>query len=333
MREDEETKLAILKALYEIYEEDPRRGTEGESLLESLDSVDSTDFEYLVSRMDGRYLENKSYVGRKVGRVSIKAAGIDELHNAGVETFLQSDIRYEMLGFMYEQDRERGGSAAFSLDSLGDQLGHDETTLLRNLRYLAGKGLVQNEGGRWDYIKLTSHGAELHENHVENGAEIPPASEATSLNQTIIGPNEREEARQYFRDAVELAEDTVEVIDPFAREGVYEMLGSSVDESVAIRVLTSDEVIDDDYPRMVEEAIGDHEIEVRYLPRRSEDWEIHDRFLSKDRERGWHWGTSFHDAGEDLTGITDLRPVNLRTTLDLFDESWEKAETGVSLGT
>lgn len=328
---DKEIRLAILKRLHEQFVEDALRLMPVADLLDDLDHLEEEDVKYNIRRMDGTLVNHQTYASSHAGDISITSRGIDELREQGAETILDDDLRYRILEGMYETVRaEGGGMVGFNQDGIAEELEEDETAILRNLVYLEGKGLVENKGGRWDYILLTEMGQEQYENYAEHGTEIPQAGAVDTLHQTVIGPDERDKAENMFRDSAELAREEIIVIDPYAKEELYKML-ASVNKRVNIRILTTDKVTGGNYEKMVEEHFAGRDATVKYLPKTQADWPFHDRFVIRDQEKGWHWGHSFHDAGKTMTAVTDMRPINLENSLDQFQKAWDRAQEVVNL--
>lgn len=94
---------------------------------------------------------------------------------------------------------------------------------------------------------------------------------------------------------------------------------------VNIQVITSERVVDKDYEQKVKQFETDHsDIEVQYLE--DSDWDFHDRYIIRDREDGWAWGHSFHDAGDTQHTASELKPVNRDRIIDEFQNSWKQGK-------
>jgi hypothetical protein len=72
-------------------------------------------------------------------------------------------------------------------------------------------------------------------------------------------------------------------------------------------------------------ARSTHTIYARHLPSTKSDWAFHDRYVIRDQEYGWTWGSSFHDSGEKQHTPTELRPINLNRILADFNAAWPRA--------
>ena len=328
-QKDEQIRRAILRKLYTLFEESAAGRWDGGEFVEELSGeFDEDEIVYNVHRIDGELVENRESMGQRVSIISIEPEGIEELHSHGEETILDTEVRYQILEMLYDADRGNPGYAAVSRDELIDQLDADEDTIDQNVWYLRGKGLIEvsSAGGGLFYrrAQITDRGRKRYEQYIEDGVEIPRTSGSSSLRQASIGPNESGKAENLFRDFVELARNEIVVIDPYAREPLYELL-VHVPPGVEIKVITSKRVTGGDYVQAVLEFQDEHEaIEVRHLP--FDDWEFHDRYVIRDQEDAWAWGHSFHDAGDTQHTASELKPVNRERVLRLFEQLWNEAE-------
>lgn len=149
----------------------------------------------------------------------------------------------------------------------------------------AGGGLFYHR------VKITKRGSERYEQYDQDGVEIPRAGGRSTLLQASIGPNEAAKAENLFRDFVELAQDEVIIIDRFARKGLYDLL-QYVPSGVEINIVTTDRVTGQGYQQRVKQFAQQHsDIQVRFLS--DSNWEFHDRYVIRDREDAWAWGTHF----------------------------------------
>lgn len=321
---DEKIAREILKALYGQFEVEQYRGLTGEELYEALDDYDHEDVAYVAERIDGEYVDARGALGQRISTIQITAAGIEKLHEDGYETILDSDTRYDILEHLYQLDRENAGVVFAEREGLIDELG-DEEVVDQNVWYLKEKRLIETHGGGgglfYHGAGITDRGADRFESYRHDGVEIPRTGTHRSLRQASIGPNESQQAENLFRDLVELARDEVIIIDRFAREGLYDLL-QHVQDGVEIKVMTTDHVTGDDYQQRVTQFAQHHpEVQVRYFE--DGDWDFHDRYVIRDREDGWAWGHSFHDAGDTQHTASELRPINRESIVSQFSTAWE----------
>ena len=322
--QDEKIAREILKTLYEQFEDVPYRGVTGEDLYDALDAYDPDEVAYVAERIDGEYVDVRGAIGQRISTIQITAAGIEKLHEDGYETILDGDIRYDILEQLYQLDREHAGIAFAERDELIDELG-DEAVVDQNVWYLKEKRFIETHGGGgglfYHGAGITDRGTDRFEAYRHDGVEIPRTGTHRSLRQASIGPNESQEAEHLFRDFVELARDEVIIIDRFAREGLYDLL-QHVPNGVEIKVMTTDRVTGGGYEQRVTQFAQHHpEIEVRSLA--DGDWDFHDRYVIRDREDGWAWGHSFHDAGDTQHTASELRPINRESIESQFSAAWQ----------
>lgn len=212
-------------------------------------------------------------------------------------------------------------------DKLIEEIG-DENTVDGNIWYLKEKYLVETRGGGgglyYHETGITERGAERYEEYVHDGVEIPRTSARQVFRQTTLGPDEPEKAENLFRDFVELAREEIIIIDRFAREGLYDLL-HHVPRGVQINVITTNRAMGEGYEERVSNFKENHSgIEVRFL--QDSDWDFHDRYVLRDRQDGWEWGSSFHDAGETQHTPTELRPVHRETIIKHFENAWQEGD-------
>lgn len=321
--QDEKIVREILKVLYNQFEDVPYRGLTGEELYEALEEYERDDVAYVAERTDGEYVEMQGALGKRIGQIQITATGIERLHEDGYATVLDDDTRYDILEQLYQVDRENAGMVFADRDDLVDEVG-DSDIVGQNIWYLKEKRLVETHGGGgglfYRSASITDRGADRFEAYQRDGVEIPRTGTHRSLRQASVGPDESQKAENLFRDFVEIARDEVIIVDRFAREGLYDLL-QHVPEGVEIKVVTTNRVTGDGYQQHVSQFAQQHpEIKVRYLS--DNDWDFHDRYIIRDREDGWAWGHSFHDAGDTQHTASELRPVNRESIESQFTAVW-----------
>jgi hypothetical protein len=275
--------------------------------------------------MDGEFVEKKGAAGTRIALINIAAKGIEKLHSEGYSTLLETDTRYEILEILYKEDRKNPGFAYISRSDLASEIGAAEEEIDRDIWYLKEKRLVETRTGGsnsfYSSAGITDRGSKRYEQYDEDDVEIPRVSGRSSLQQASIGPGESGKAENLFRDFVELAQDEVMIIDRYAREGLYDLL-QHVPNGVEIKVVTTGRVTGQDYEQRVNQFKQQHSsIEVRELP--DSDWEFHDRYIIRDREDGWAWGHSFHDAGDTQHTASELKPVNREQIVSQFETAWK----------
>lgn len=321
--QDEKIVREILKVLYNQFEDVPYRGLTGEELYEALEEYERDDVAYVAERTDGEYVEMQGALGKRIGQIQITATGIERLHEDGYATVVDDDTRYDILEQLYQVDRENAGMVFADRDDLVDEVG-DSDIVGQNIWYLKEKRLVETHGGGGGLFyrgaSITDRGADRFEAYQRDGVEIPRTGTHRSLRQASVGPDESQKAENLFRDFVEIARDEVIIVDRFAREGLYDLL-QHVPEGVEIKVVTTNRVTGDGYQQHVSQFAQQHpEIKVRYLS--DNDWDFHDRYIIRDREDGWAWGHSFHDAGDTQHTASELRPVNRESIESQFTAVW-----------
>lgn len=315
----------ILRFYYSHFEESPTRIVGGDGLHEEL-GYEEEEVRYVGKRMiDDGVLYASRFNDITRAPVRITAAGIEELHGLGDETILSSGTRYEILELLYEAERESPGAMA-GREPLTEAVGEDMNVVDQNVFYLDDKGLVdakRGAGAPYFYVQITSYGAKVYEAYELHGTEFPGGVTSHDLQQRTIGPDERHKSLNIFRGAVELADTEVILIDAYARQGLYDML-DVVPDGVAVKVLTTEKVVDDKYVEIVQQTAQDRDLEVRYTA--YSDWPFHSRYLLRDGEKGWVWDTSFHDAGRTQHTVSEIKPINLRKILSDFEPTWQDAE-------
>jgi len=323
-QQDEKIAREILKELYDQFKDVQYRGLTGDGLYEVLEEYEQDDVAYVAERIDGEYVEVQGALGQRISTIQITAAGIEKLHEDGCETIIDGNTRYDILEELYQLDRENTGVVFAERDELIDEIG-DETLVDQNIWYLKEKRLIETHGGGgglfYHGARITDRGADRFEAYRNDGVEIPRTGTHRSLRQASIGPNESQQAEHLFRDFVELARDEVIIIDRYAREGLYDLL-QHVPNGVEIKVMTTDRVTGGGYQQRVSQFAQQHsDIEVRYLS--DSDWDFHDRYIIRDREDGWAWGHSFHDAGDTQHTASELRPINRESIESQFTAAWQ----------
>lgn len=165
---------------------------------------------------------------------------------------------------------------------------------------------------------------------MEEGTAIPNTQPLTRWTQHSVGPNESEKARNLFRDVVEVARETITIIDWYFKAPAFELF-NEVPDAVDIEILTSGRAFDDEteYRDMVAEFADGRSgaVDVRYVE--YYDFEarlFHARYLIRDEIEGWTWDQSFKDAGTTQHPISQVRPVNLESTMETFQEAWEQGD-------
>lgn len=325
---DEKIRREVLKWLYGGFEENPSAKWDGTALPDDLDQFDETDIEYVVNRMDGELVDTEATTTSPMHTIDLRPQGIEELHQQGFETLLDDEARYEILAVLYQASREDPRRPFVAREELIDTVESGEDKVDQNIWYLKEKGLVERQGGLggglFNRVKITEHGSEKYESYQEDGIEIPSSLGVTSIRQASIGPGESGKAENLFRDFVELADDEVIVIDRYARKPLYDLL-SHVPSGVNIQVVTSERVVNNDYKQRVQKFESSHsDVEVRYLD--DNDWDFHDRYVVRDREDGWAWGHSFHDAGDTQHTASELKPVNRDRIIREFQKAWQQGQ-------
>jgi len=325
--QDDKIRREILKWLYEEFEGSPNSSIEGERFLEALtEDFDEEDVVYNVERMDGEFLEKQGAMGTRIALINIAAKGIEELHSEGYSTLLETEARYDILEILYEADRKNPGFAYISRSDMVNEVGAVENEIDQNIWYLKEKRLVETRTGGTDSFYssagITDRGSKRYEQYNKDSVEIPRVSGRSSLQQASIGPGESGKAENLFRDFVEMTQDEVIIIDRFAREGLYDLL-QHVPSRVEIKVITTVRVTGQSYVQRVNQFKQQHSsIEVRELP--DSEWDFHDRYIIRDREDGWAWGHSFHDAGDTQHTASELKPVNREQIVSQYESAWKK---------
>lgn len=323
---DEKIRTEVLQVLYSVFESYPDRRIDNGDLADELPSISKNELNYILKRMEDEYADLTHYSGGLIS-AKITAQGIEHLTRMGASTFLESNVRYELLESIYYADRQKGGYGRLGRDAIVDALDVAESVIVQNAWYLKEKGLIEiqhGNGGQYIHsISITSHGREKFEAYRDSGVEIPASGPSTFGRQRSISPGEQQQAEHLFRDIVEMARDEVLILDRYARKPLYDSLLNHVPNGVDIRVLTSSRVTGSDYTQKINDFEQRHpEIKVREVS--DSDWDFHDRYVFRDRDMGWAWGHSFHDAGDTQHTATELAPINRGRTLKLFEKAWKQ---------
>lgn len=319
---DQKLHRELLIEIYETLDPDFRRShVKVPSLLDDFEEIeDEQELWYHIGR-----LEENRLIEQTAGKmVQLTATGLEKLDQEGYETFLQSDVRYEILRLAYEQDR---GSRHTYVDAheIREELDVSDEVFQRNRWYLAEKGLIDLEGTRLNF-QLTGQGRNRYEEYRDEGMPIPRTQPLQRFTQHTIEQGDREKVENVFREIVEIARDEVIVIDQFGtKDPLWDWLGH-VPGSVEVKILASDKEIDDESIEDFQEFDGGRGgvTELRYLE--YYDYPFHSREVISDREDGWIWDHTLPDSGGKHHTISQLRPVNLENDLEAFDEAWEEAE-------
>lgn len=256
------------------------------------------------------------------------AKGIEWVHEAGEKTFLDGEERYKILESMYAGERASTNGAYYDREELARDTGFDQLLVDINVRYLTWKGLLDTSlfiGGGY-HTRITQAGAKAWEAYHDRGVTIPGGHDTRMMRQRTIGPNERAKSAKLFRDIVELSSRELVIIDPYARAPIFSEIVSHVPKQVQVLILTTDRAIDKDHAKELASARATHKVDVRVLPNTPADWPFHDRYVIRDAEYGWTWGSSFHDSGEKQHTATELRPVNMNKILGDFKAAWLRAK-------
>lgn len=333
---DRKIRREILKYIYDKFEESvlDRAGTE--DLYEQLEEIDQNEINYNVVRLrDKRQIDFDISMGGVHG-LEITADGIEKLDQDGYETLLQDDIRYDILQLLYEADREHPfGSVKLSSEDIAEELEVDEDRVLPVIGYLDMKELVDAAVGSrpeatYRGVEITGRGRNKYELYVEEGTSIPNTQPLTRWTQHSVGPNEPEKAKNLFRSVVEVAQKKITIVDWYFKEPTYDLL-EGVPEAVDIEILTSGKAFDDEdeYRDLVADFAEGRsgEVDVRYVE--YYDFEarlFHARYLVRDEIEGWTWDQSFKDAGDTQHTVSEVRPINLESTIETFQEAWKQGE-------
>jgi len=319
---DEKIRFEILSSLYRQFEEDPLHARlSNEDIAEENDQIESDEIDYIIDRIDGEYVDAQSYAGGLID-VEITSRGIEHLSSQGVQTLLDTSLRYDILQAVYKVDREHKGNF-LRVSEFTEQAGAAESEVLANLKYLKQKRLVSLMSG-WNGIEITNKGRNKYESYRDDGVEIPSSSTSQSTRQAEIGRGDEEQAENLFRDIVELASSEVRILDRYAKLGIFTWVNTYIPSGVSVKVLTSGQVTGGDYADEIASELDDSmTVEIRELP--NHNWDFHDRYVFRDEDMGWSWGHSFHDSGDRQHTPTELKPVNRRRIIQKFDDAWEQA--------
>lgn len=323
LEKDQKIQRDFLKLVYAEFAKDPHVILMMHGLPEEL-GFPEPDVRYNARRM-----AQEDLIDLEHGDMIRPAArGIEWLQEAGEKTFLDSDERYKILETIYTAERASTHGAYYDRDELAKDTGIDPLIVDINVRYLTWKGLLDTDlfmGGGY-HTRITQNGAKAWEAYYERGVTFPGGHDTRMMRQRTIGPHERAKSAKLFRDIVELASRELTLIDPYARAPIFKELVAHVPKQVQIRILTTDRAIDKDHAKELAAARTTHKIEVRILPNTPTDWPFHDRYVVRDGEYGWTWGSSFHDSGEKQHTPTELRPVNMNNILGDFQATWPRAK-------
>ena len=317
---DQKLHRELLIQLYEEVSPHFRRRINTSPLVQEFDMLDRDELRYHINRLEEhRFVERK---GRAFAEITVE--GVEKLDRDGYNTFLESDLRYEILRVAYDIDR--GKSAAYiNVDDFTEALEVSEEDLTPHTWYLSGKHLLGPVGGRT--FQLTADGRNRYEEYRNEGLPVPRTHPTKQFTQHTIGQGDQEKAENIFREIVELAREEVLVIDTFAKGRLFQMLEEHVPSIVDVKILMSDREVEEEnidlYHNFAEGKDG--KVELRYLDYRTE-YPFHQREVIRDREQGWIWDHTFADAGKKHHTISQLRPVNLETDLEAFEEAWAEAE-------
>jgi hypothetical protein len=333
---DRKIRREILKYIYDKFEESVLNRAGTEDLYEQLEEVDQTEIHYnLVRLRDERQIDFDISTGG-VHSLEITAEGIEKLDQDGYETVLEDEVRYDILQLLYETDRERPfRSIKLSSEDIAEELDIEEDRVLPAIGYLDLKELVDAAVGSrpeatYRGVEITGRGRNKYELYVEEGTSIPNTQPLTQWTQHSVGPNEEEKAENLFQSVVEVAQEKITIVDWYFKEPAYDLL-EDVPDAVDIEILTSGRAFDDEdeYRDLVADFAEDRsgEVDVRYVE--YYDFEarlFHARYLVRDEIEGWTWDQSFKDAGETQHTVSEVRPVNLESTMETFQEAWEQGE-------
>lgn len=322
---DKKVRRELLKWYYDRFMESGHKTQANVQELAKQLGLDPKDVEYIGRRMLGNVLDGESHHWAPLGYSIITVQGVEELARQGIPTFLDSDMRYKILKIAYEAERANPGRARLSRADLLTQLGAPERELDANVLYLGGKNHMdvdtRGNGPAFYSATITDAGAIAYESYEKYGVE--GVGNPDNLHQRTIGPNDRAAAENMFRDFTELASKDIILIDAYAKAGLYPML-KSIPAAVTTRILTLDQHVDATYVALVRAEEKLRKLEVRALTKA--DWPFHSRYVIRDREDGWVWDHSFHDAGKTQHTVSEIKPVNLRTILNTYDTAWAKAK-------
>ncbi len=320
---DEKLHREILTQIYE--EHDGRfRSTmiDSRSLSDEFGDLDTDEFRYHIDRLEDNHLLERP----AQHHVRITPNGVEKLADKGYNTFLESDLRYEILRVTYEIDRGTSG-AYIDQNDIVEELEVDVEELQPHIWYLSEKNLVDLTGTN-AMVQLTGTGRNRYEEYRDEGMPIPRTDPIEKFTQHTIAQGDEDKAENVFRDIVELARDEVIVIDAYAKGRLYDMMEAHIPSVVDVKILMSDKEVDDGNIELYHDFTDGREgdVDLRYLDYWDE-YPFHTREVIRDREAGWIWDHTFADAGNRHHTISQLRPVNLENDLDVFDEVWQEAQT------
>jgi predicted transcriptional regulator len=320
---DQQLHREILTLIYEEHD-DRFRGTmvDTRSLAEEFEELDTAELRYHIDRLKDDYLLEQT----AQHHVRITSDGVEKLAQKGYKTFLESDLRYEILRVAYEIDR---GKSVVYIDQndIVEELDITAEELQPHLWYLSQKDLIDLTGTN-SMIELTGTGRNRYEEYRDEGMPIPRTDPIQKFTQHTIAQGDKDKAENVFRDIVEVARDEVIVIDAYAKGRLYDMMEAHIPSVVDVKILMSDREVGDENIEAYHDFTQGRRgvVDLRYLDYWDE-YPFHTREVIRDREAGWIWDHTFADAGNRHHTISQLRPVNLENDLDVFDEVWQEAET------
>lgn len=314
---------AILRHFYKAYAEDPL-GSAYSNSMPPTPELPANLLAYVAERFDGVYWDAESVMGGG-DRIfaSIRPEGIKLLREMGEATFLDTDLRFRLLVMLRDVMKEHGKHAYPTMDELRGAASGDESSLLQNLKFLAAEGLVEIQIWGRENVEatITQRGIELAESFEAHGGEPPDSHTPFGRYQHTVGPNERARAETIFRDQVELARREVILVDPYAKEPLFDWL-RHVPAGVPVRILTTKDALSWTYAARLKQEQSQRPVEVRLVAKSAFP---HGRFVIRDHEVAWSWDASFHDAGVKRHTITELEPVNCQVHLKDFNGHWPTA--------
>lgn len=318
---DQKLHREILATIYDALHPEFQQHVRVLSMVEDFDHLDEEELQYHITRLEDNRLVERS----AQHHVQITAEGVEQLNQDGYDTLLESDLRYKILHVAYDIDR--GTTHVYiNIGDICDELDISEAVLAPHIWYLSEKGLLDRTGA--GHFQLTADGRNRYEEYRNDGMPIPRTHPLQRFTQHTIEQGDREKAENVFREIVEVAREEVIVIDAYAKGRLYGMLDKYVPDVVDVKILMSDREFEDEnielYEDYADEKTGN--VELRYLDY-WDDYPFHTREVIRDREAGWIWDHTFADAGNRHHTISQLRPVNLETDLEAFDEAWAAAES------
>ena len=322
MEKDLKVQSDLLKLVYSEFAQEPHTILMIHGLPEKLGFAEKD------IRYNARRLAEEDFIDLDHGDMIRPAAkGIEAVSEQGEKTFLDGDERYKILETIYNADRESDHGVYYDREELAKDTGIGQLLVDINVKYLTWKGLLETDlfmGGGY-HTQITQSGQKAWEAYHERGVTFPGGHDTRSLRQRTIGPHERQKSTILFRDIAELTNKELVIIDRYARAPIFPML-AVVPKQARVSVLTTEKPIDKNYKQALQQAGLACAVEVRYLPDDPKIWHFHDRYVIRDEETGWTWGSSFHDSGEKQHTPTELRSVNVNKILADFRDAWQAAQ-------